>query len=233
MERALQKRLTRRLDLEILLGQVASHPAPKPSLEQYTIPANVAATVLYIAAYLNHDIQDKTVLDLGCGTGRLALGAAFLGATRVVGVDLDKTAAETASDNSRMTGLNGKVDWINADLDAVRGCFDTTLQNPPFGVQTRGADRRFLDKAVKASKKVYSLHNSLHRDRHVVKKLKAEPNGFASSIPSSFLKRYIESQGARIAAVYSMLMSIPHMFTFHAKRRHEFVVDLYVIETLL
>lgn len=27
-----------------------------------------------------------------------------------------------------------------------------------------------------------------------------------------------------------MVLAIPHMFDFHTKRKHEFVVDLYVIE---
>ena len=95
----MQKRLVRKLELEMLLSQIEPHPSPKPSLEQYTIPADIAATMLHIAAYSYGDIVGKTVLDLGCGTGRLALGAAFLGAKQVVGVDIDKDAIKMAFEN--------------------------------------------------------------------------------------------------------------------------------------
>ncbi|MCK4482452.1 methyltransferase, partial [Candidatus Bathyarchaeota archaeon] len=135
----MQKRLVRKIDLEILLSQIKLHPSPKPSLEQYTIPADVAATILYIAAYTYNDIIDKTVIDLGCGTGRLALGAAFLGAKQVVGVDISRTAVRTAYKNSEKTGLKNKVQWVITDINAIHGKFNTVLQNPPFGVQRRKA----------------------------------------------------------------------------------------------
>ena len=57
--------------------------------------------MLYIAAYTNNDIIGKRVLDLGCGTGRLGLGAAFLGAETVLGVDIDKSALKVAVENSK------------------------------------------------------------------------------------------------------------------------------------
>ena len=57
--------------------------------------------MLYLAAYTNSDIVGKSVLDLGCGTGRLSLGAAFLGAERVVGIDVDRLAIKTAVENSQ------------------------------------------------------------------------------------------------------------------------------------
>ena len=72
MGRNMQKRIVRKLDLERFLSQVEPHPSPSPSLEQYTVSTGVAATMLHIAAYVNGDIVGKTVLDLGCGTGRLA-----------------------------------------------------------------------------------------------------------------------------------------------------------------
>jgi putative methylase len=226
----MQRRLVRKLDLEMLLSKAEPHPIPKPSLEQYTVPADVAATMLHIAAQMNEDIEGKTVLDLGCGTGRLALGAAFFGARRVVGIDLDKTAIETAVGNSRRLRLRGEVEWIVADIDAVHGCFDTVVQNPPYGVQTQRADRRFIARAIQMGKKVYSLHKSLHRDSAFVKKLKANSDGFAPVAPSPFLERFIEMHGGRIVAVYAMVMSLPHMFSFHSRERYEFVVDLYVLE---
>jgi len=226
----MQKRLVRKLDLEISLSQVKPHPSPKPSLEQYTIPADVAATMLYIAAYTYDDIVGRTVLDLGCGTGRLALGAALLDAKKVVGVDIDKTAVKVAFENSLRMGLKEKVQWIAADIDAINGNFDTVLQNPPFGVQKRKADRRFLERALETGKVVYSLHKSAQKDKAFIKKLKAGRTNIAPVPPSSFLKKFIEKRGGKIRAVYALMMTIPHMFSFHVKRRHEFMVDLYVIE---
>jgi len=224
----MQKRLLRKLDLEMLLSQVETYPSPKPSLEQYTIPIAVAATMLYIAAYTYDDITDKTVLDLGCGTGRLALGAAFLGARQVVGVDIDKGAITQAFENSVRTNLKENVQWVVADINAVHGNFDTVLQNPPFGVQRRKADRKFLEKALETGKVVYSLHKDPRKDKAFIKKLKA--NKIAPVAPSPFLKEFIEKRDGKIKAVYAMVMTIPHMFSFHARRKHEFVTDLYVIE---
>jgi len=226
----MQKRIIRKIDLEMLLSQVKHHPSPKPSLEQYTIPTDVAATMLYIAAYTHNDIIGKSVLDLGCGTGRLALGAAFLGAKNIVGVDIDKTAVKVAIENSVRTGLKEKTQWIAADIDAVNGNFDNILQNPPFGVQKRKADRKFLEKALETGQVIYSLHKSLRKDKTLIKKLRAGKTRIERVAPLPFLEKFIERRGGEIKAVYAMVMTIPHMFRFHTKRKHEFIADLYVIE---
>jgi putative methylase len=231
MGRTMQKRLVRKLDLELFLSQIQPPPTPKPSLEQYTIPADVAATMLYMAAYTYNDIINKKVLDLGCGTGRLALGAAFLGAKHVVGVDIDKSAVKMAFENSLKANLKGKAEWIAGDIDAIHGNFDTVLQNPPFGVQKPRADRKFLQKALETGKVVYSLHKSPRKDKAFVKKVKARKNSFMPIAPSPFFKRFIETHGGKIRAVYATLMTIPHMFPFHTKRKHEFLAELYVIES--
>ncbi len=226
----MQKRLVRKLDLERLLSQAKPHPTPSPSLEQYTIPSDVAAAILYIAAYTYGDIVGKSILDLGCGTGRLALGAAFLGAKQVVGVDLDKAAVRVAVDNSIRTGLRGKVQWVAADIDVVRGQFDTVLQNPPYGVQVRGADRKFLEKAMTTSRVAYSLHKSVCAGKTIRGKLGTSASGIVSAVPSSFVEKFVEERGGRVRAVYAMIMTVPHMFSFHTKKKHDFIVDLYVID---
>jgi putative methylase len=226
----MQKRLVRKLDLERFLSQIESHPSPKSNLEQYTIPTDVAATMLYIAAYANNDIVDKRVVDLGCGTGRLTLGAAFLGAKQAVGVDIDKNAVKLAFENSVKADLKERVQWVAGDIDAIHGDFDTVLQNPPFGVQKRGADRKFLEKALEMAKVTYSLHKHPEPDKILAKELKAAKTGIVQVAPSPFLKRFIEKRGGRIRAVYAVIMTIPYMFSFHEKRKHEFVVDLFVID---
>jgi putative methylase len=224
-----QKRLIRKLDLERFLSSVATQPNPQAHLEQYTVSEQLAANMLYIAAYANDDVAGKSVLDLGCGTGRLALGAAFLGAESVVGVDIDRSAVETAHMNSRNAHLSNAVQWVLGSIDAVAGSFDTVVQNPPFGVQTREADRSFLIKALEVGKSIYSLHNHPEVDPRLIKQLKSS-QGFLQVEPSPFLLRFIAKYGGVVKAVYAMPMSIPKMFDFHTQAKHDFVIDLYVIE---
>ena len=206
-----QKRLVRRLDLERTLQQVEPHPSPKARLEQYTIPAAVASEILFIAAYTNDDVIGKTVVDLGCGTGRLALGSAFMGAREVVGIDVDVSAVRRAKESADKLSLREKLSWVIGDLDALHGKFDSVIQNPPFGVQRRTADRQFLLKALELASRIYSLHKG------------GEPT-------RTFIKRFIEAKGGKVTSIFQMKLDIPRMFEFHTKRKHEIKVDLYRIE---
>jgi putative methylase len=224
-----QKRIIRKLELERFLSKITPQPCPQARLEQYTISEPVAAAMLYLAAYTNNDVIGKSVLDLGCGTGRLSLGAAYLGAQEVVGIDIDKRAIESATENSRRVCLPGKIQWIVGDIQSVAGRFDTVLQNPPFGVQTREADRAFLVKALESANSVYSLHNHPETDKQLIRQLKAS-SGFLQVQPSPFLERIVAKHHGTVKAVYAMLMTIPRLFDFHTKARHDFVVDLYMIE---
>ena len=225
-----QKRLIRKLELELFISQIKPQPSPKASLEQYTISETIAAKMLYLAAYTNCDIVGKTVLDLGCGTGRLALAASYLGAQHVVGVDIDKTAIKTASENSEKAGSKVDVQWVLSDIGVVKGHFDTVVQNPPFGVQRRAADRKFLEKALEVGNVVYSLHNHPCTDKQLIQRLKVRPDGFLQVSPSPFIQRFVERRRGVVKAVYAMLMTIPHIFDFHNKVKHDFVIDLYFIK---
>lgn len=58
-----------------------------------------ATTQMCLEALDGMDLQGKTVLDLGCGSGILGVGALVLGCERVVACDVDPLAPEAARDN--------------------------------------------------------------------------------------------------------------------------------------
>jgi putative methylase len=194
-----------------VLQQAEPHPSPKASLEQYTIPVEVASEILFLAAHMNDDIVGKTIVDLGCGSGRLAIGAAFLGAKEAIGIDIDRSAVKKAQESVKKLSLKNRLDWVVGDIDVLRGKFDTALQNPPFGVQRRTADRRFILKALTLASRVYSLHKG-------------------GEINRAFIKRFIESNGGKVTSIFQMKFNIPRMFKFHTEHRHKVDVDLYRIE---
>ncbi len=225
-----QTRLIRKLDLERFLAKLRPNPSPKAHLEQYSLSESTAATMLHLAAYTFNGIVGKRVLDLGCGTGVLALGAAFLGADEVVGVDIDLEALKVASDNSVKAGFQDNVDWVAGDIDVVTGAFDTVVQNPPFGVQRRAADRRFLEKALELGSIVFSLHNHPFADKNLLNRLKAAGGQPLQVAPSSFMTRAVEQQRSKIEAVYALPLILPHMFDFHTKDKQYIIIDLYVMK---
>ena len=112
----------------------------------------------------------------------------------------------------------------------MAGSFDTVLQNPPFGVQKRAADRKFLEKALEVGNVVYSLHNHPRTDKQLVKRLKSNSTGMLQVVPSPFIAKFVERHHGVVKAVYAMPMTIPRMFDFHTKMKHDFIVDLYVIK---
>ena len=83
-------------------------------------------------------------------------------------------------------------------------------------------------KALEVGDVVYSLHNHPEVDERLIKLLKSS-QGFLQVQPSPFLERFIAKHGGAIRAVYALPMTIPKMFEFHKKAKHDFVIDLYVI----
>ncbi len=69
-----------------------------------------------------------TVLDYGCGSGILAIAAAKLGASRVVGVDIDPQALDAARSNSRANGVPASYTDLN-ELSQSAATFDIVLAN--------------------------------------------------------------------------------------------------------
>lgn len=202
--------------MEIILSKLRIPEDPKERLEQYTIPSQLAADILNIAK-LNGDIADKTVFDFGCGSGRFAIGAALLGARKIVGVDIDKNVIEIAKNNAK--NINANVKFVCSDIENFAGECDTVVQNPPFGMRgEKHSDRLFLKKALQCGKRIYSLHRGGYEDEEGYNRTRA------------FLERFIEQNGGQVLTVKEFKFDIPYMFKFHKKPKVSYSVDLFVIE---
>jgi ribosomal protein L11 methyltransferase len=71
-----------------------------------------------------------TVLDLGSGTGILAIAAGRLGASRAVALDIDWGAALSCAENVRLNGMEGRIFTICGELGALgETSFDLLLAN--------------------------------------------------------------------------------------------------------
>jgi putative methylase len=196
----------RKHDLAIALQKVNPHPKPAVALEQYTIPADLAAEILFTACYAHDDIKEKCVLDLGTGTGRLALGASILGAKTIVGVDIDASSICAASQSAKV--LREEVSWVVGDIGIIRGSFDTVVMNPPFGTKQPHTDLQFLQCAQSLASVIYTIHKSSTRN---------------------FLGQWLQNQALKGERIMSTKMEIPHQFAFHRKPKRFVEVDVFRI----
>ncbi|MDR2698879.1 MAG: METTL5 family protein [Candidatus Methanoplasma sp.] len=190
-------------DLEIELERVPRFEDPDPSLEQYITPAAIAADVLF-NAYARGDIEGLKVMDLGCGTGMLAFGSWMMGAGSVVGYDVSQKAIGLAA--SHAASLNADISFRLSDIGGVVEGADTVVMNPPFGCQTRRADRDFLKKAMGSAECVYSFHMAETLD---------------------FVKEFVGKHDRKIVYNKTYKYDIPNTFTFHSKEKHS--VDIVVV----
>ncbi|QGN06615.1 methyltransferase domain-containing protein [Halorhabdus sp. CBA1104] len=200
-------------ELAAKLGVVVGFDDPTADLEQYRTPPAVASHLVHLAD-LNGDLDGQWVVDLGCGTGMLALGAALCGPERVVGVDLDPDALTTAAGNRQRVGTTTAVSWIQADATGHAVCPDepvTVLMNPPFGAQNGNehADRAFLETAADIAAVSYSIHNS----------------GSAE-----FVESFAADHGGNVTAAYRSSFTLPRQFEFHEADSREIDVELFRIE---
>lgn len=189
--------------VEQRLASVADFERPKAELEQYVTPADIAAHLLHLAS-MQGDL-DRPVFDLGTGTGMLALAAALYGAPRVVGIDRDDDALATAVENEERVAPARDLDWVRGDVATLPVDPDggvTVVSNPPFGAQSRGADRPFLDAAAEHAAVSYTIHN-------------------AGS--EAFVESFAAERGGDVTHAYRIEFPLPHQFDFH--EAEEAVVD--------
>jgi ribosomal protein L11 methyltransferase len=104
-----------------------------------------ATTRLCLAALQELDLAGKTVLDVGTGSGVLAIAASGLGAASALGVDFDEDAIQSARENlvlNQSAGHASNVSFVVADLTATpMANADVLTANLTGALLVRTADR--------------------------------------------------------------------------------------------
>ena len=145
-------------ELAIILSKLEVFENPKLGSEQYPTDSEVAADILW-HAFMQYDIQNHTIADLGCGTGILGIGALLLGAKKVYFVDSDVTIIPTLQRNLEAVKID-TADYMiyNVGVQQFNEPVDTVIENPPFGTKIVHADKQFLEQAFKIGQVIYTIH---------------------------------------------------------------------------
>ncbi len=86
-------------------------------------------THMMVQWLLKADVQDKAVLDMGCGTGVLAILAAMQGANPVTAIDIDDWSYVNTRENIQRNGQE-KIRVLQGDASLLKGkTYDVVLAN--------------------------------------------------------------------------------------------------------
>ncbi|APW99023.1 RNA methyltransferase [Halobiforma lacisalsi AJ5] len=197
------------------LESLADFSDPDPDLEQYLTPPEVAAHVCHLAG-LQSDLE-RLVIDLGTGTGMLAVAASLAGADRIAGIDVDPDALATAAENAARVGAD--VDWVRGDVTRPPFCSPesdaddglTVVSNPPFGAQhgNRHADREFLETARSIAAVSYTIHNEGSQE---------------------FVESYADDEGGTVTHAFRAPFPIERRFEFHTAATETLEAEVFRIE---
>ena len=179
---------------------------PKPELEQYTTPVDISLEIIKKANSLGH--LSGTVADLGCGTGRLTIGAAILGAN-VTGYEIDDEALDLAIEYSKENNLD--INWISMAIENIDESYDTIIMNPPFGSQRPGADAIFLEKALELASNIWTIHMSETKD---------------------FIHKLVKVNSGEIISAYEFDFLLNKTMPFHTRDKKTKKAILYHIASL-
>lgn len=75
------------------------------------------------------------MLDVGCGSGILAIAGSLLGVQQVIGCDLSAAAVRVSRENARRAGVEDQVQWLQGSTEALACRFPLIVANLPLTVQ--------------------------------------------------------------------------------------------------
>ena len=74
-----------------------------------------------------------TMLDVGTGSGILAIYAAMLGAARVLAIDTDRDALRSAGENADLNGMATQIEFSSQPFEILSGSFSLIIGNLVLG----------------------------------------------------------------------------------------------------
>ena len=87
-------------------------------------------TRLCLELLSKYTTEQSEILDVGTGSGILAVAGVLLGAKRALGVDIDELSVKTAKENAKLNGVSDKTEFIAGNLtDKVSGRFNLVTAN--------------------------------------------------------------------------------------------------------
>ncbi|MFR2137118.1 MAG: 50S ribosomal protein L11 methyltransferase [Pseudoruminococcus massiliensis] len=87
-------------------------------------------TRLCLEALEKYVSDGATVLDVGCGSGILAVASLLLGAKSAIGIDIDELAVKSSIENAERNGVSDRYTAIHGNLaDEVTGTYDIITAN--------------------------------------------------------------------------------------------------------
>lgn len=88
-----------------------------------------ASTLLALEALWAEPLDGAHVLDVGTGSGVLAIAAARRGAAQIIGIDIDPVALEVCAQNAARNGVASRVRAIDLPVTAFATAFDAVVAN--------------------------------------------------------------------------------------------------------
>ena len=97
-------------------------------------------TFLMINGLYNLDLNDKSILDMGSGTGVLSIVASKNGAKEVVGIDIDEWAFQNSIDNAKLNNTEN-ISFLHGDINLI--------ENQNFDIILANINRNIIEKDIK------------------------------------------------------------------------------------
>ena len=105
--------------------------------------------------------------------------------------------------------IEGKASFICKDISDFNKKVSTVVQNPPFGVKVRHADRTFLKKAMEIGKVIYSFHKSNSK---------------------GFVDKFVDEKKFKVTDIWDFDFTLKASYELHSRRIKRIKVSCFRIQ---